>query len=97
MVQDPDPPPSLDFPIDSRLSKRPDQLAALLDSALRREYPEALDIVEIAQAPDPPMVSLRGLEKLEDKMDQVQKSQAATEVHIETIREQLSILVKRKP
>ena len=67
MVKDPDPPPSLDFPIANRLSKRPDQLAALLDSALRREYPEALDIIEIAQAPDPPTVSLRGLEKLEDK------------------------------
>ncbi len=67
MVRDQDLPPSLDFSIDNSLSKRPDQLAALLDSALRREFPEALDIVEIVQAPDTPMVSLRGLEKLEDE------------------------------
>ena len=66
MVKDQDAPPSLDFPIDRSLSKRPDQLAALLDSALRREFPEALDIVEIAQLPNPPVVSLRGLEKLEE-------------------------------
>ena len=66
MVRDQDLPPSLDFSIDSSLSKRPDQLAALLDSALRREFPEALDIVEIAHAPNTTVVSLRGLEKLED-------------------------------
>ncbi len=66
MVQDQNLPPSLEFPIDSRLSKRPEQLAALLDSALRREFPEALDIVEIAQAPNPPVVSLKGLEKLDN-------------------------------
>ena len=35
--------PSLDFQIDaSSPSKRPEQFAALLDSALRREFPEAL-------------------------------------------------------
>ena len=53
MVEDQDPTPSLDFPINSSLSKRPDQLATLLDSALQREFPEALDIVEIAQVSNP--------------------------------------------
>ena len=68
MAEDPDSPPALDFLIDaSGSSKQPQQLAALLDSALQREFPEALDIVEIVQAPDTPMVSLRGLEKLEDE------------------------------
>ncbi len=67
MVEDQDPTPSLDFPINSSLSKRPDQLATLLDSALQREFPEALDIVEITQVSNPPVVSLRGLEKLEEE------------------------------
>ena len=67
MVKDQDSPPSLDFQIDaSSPSKRPEQFAALLDSALRRELPEALDVVEIAQVPNPRGVSLRGLEKLEE-------------------------------
>ncbi len=67
MVEDQDPPPGLDFRIDaSSPSKQPQQLAALLDSALRREFPEALGTVEIVQASDTPMVSLKGLEKLED-------------------------------
>ena len=38
MVEDQDPTPSLDFPINSSLSKRPDQIATLLDSALQREF-----------------------------------------------------------
>ena len=68
MVEDQDPPPSLDFRIDaSGSSKQPPQLAALLDSALRREFPEALDIVEIVQEPETLVVSLKGLEKLEDE------------------------------
>ena len=67
MVKDQDSLPSLDFQIDaSSPSKRPEQFAALLDSALRREFPEALDVVEIAQVPHPPGVCLRGLEKLEE-------------------------------
>ena len=67
MVEDQDPPPSLDFRFDaSSPSKRPEQFAALLDSALRREFPEALDIVEIAHVPNPLAVSLQGLEKLEE-------------------------------
>ena len=69
MVENRDAPPSLGFPIDaSSPSKRPEQLAALLDSALRREFPEARDIVEIVQVPNPPVVSLRGLEKLEENV-----------------------------
>ena len=68
MVEDQDPPPGLDFRIDaSSPSKQPPQLAALLDSALQREFPEALGTVEIVQASDTPMVSLTGLEKLEDE------------------------------
>lgn len=63
-----EPPPRLDFRIRGSLSKRPEQFAALLDSALRREFPEALDIVEIAHAPDPPVVSLGGLERLDESM-----------------------------
>jgi hypothetical protein len=66
MVKDQDSPPSLDFRIDaSSGSKRPEQLAALLESALRREFPGALDIVEIVQVPNTPVVSLTSLEKLE--------------------------------
>ncbi len=59
MAEDPDSPPALDFLIDaSGSSKQPQQLAALLDSALQREFPEALDIVEIAHAPNTTVVSL---------------------------------------
>ena len=65
-----DRPPSLDFRINGSRLKRPEQLVALLDSALRREFPEALDLVEIAQAPHPPVVSLRGLERLEEDIAQ---------------------------
>ena len=68
MAEDQDPPPALDFLIDAGgSSKQPQQLAALLASALQREFPEALDIIEIVQASDTAMVSLRGLEKLEDE------------------------------
>ena len=68
MVKDQGPPPSLDFRIDaSRLSKRPEQLAALLESALQREFPEVLDIIEITHVPNTPVVTLKGLEKLEEK------------------------------
>ncbi len=67
MVTDQDPPPSLDFRVDpSSPLKRPKQLAGLLESALRRDFPEALDIVEIAHGPDIPGVSLRGLERLDE-------------------------------
>ncbi len=55
MVENRDAPPSLGFPIDaSSPSKRPEQLAALLDSAMRREFPEARDIAEIVQVPTLP-------------------------------------------
>ena len=57
---------SVDFTLDPRSpSKRPEQLAALLEQALRREFPESLAIVEISHAPQTPVVSLRNLEQLE--------------------------------
>ena len=66
MGEDQGQPQTVDFTLDPRSpSKRPEQLAALLKQALRREFPESLAIVEISHAPQTPVVSLRNLEQLE--------------------------------
>lgn len=58
--------PTVEFTLDPRgAAKRPEQLAALVESALRREFPEALDVVEVAHSPDDAVVSLRCLEKVD--------------------------------
>ena len=44
----------------------PSSLQRFSIAPLRREFPEALDVVEIAQVPYPPGVCIRGLEKLEE-------------------------------
>ena len=61
-------PPTVDFTLDpSSPSKQPEQLVSLLESALRREFPEALEIVDIWHAPGEPVVSVRNLEKLDER------------------------------
>ena len=61
-------PPSVDFTLDpSSPSKQPEQLVSLLERALRREFPEALRIVDISHAPGAPVVSVRNLEKLDEQ------------------------------
>ena len=47
-------------------SKRPDQLAALLDSTLRREFPGAAKLLEIACLPDGATVAVRHLDRLDE-------------------------------
>ena len=60
-------PKTVDFTLDARTpSKRPEQLAALLEQALQREFPEAGAVVEISQTPQTSVVSLRNLEQLEE-------------------------------
>ena len=57
----------VDFNLDpTSVSKRPEQLAALLERALQQEFPESLDIIEIWHQPNTPVVSLKNLEKLEE-------------------------------
>ena len=61
--------PTVDFTLDpSSPSKRPEQFVSLLESALRREFPEVLEIVEIWHASGEPLVSIRHLEKLDEQM-----------------------------
>ena len=58
--------PTVAFTLDRRGAvKRPEQLAALVESVLRREFPEAAAIVEVACSPDDAVVSLRRLEKVD--------------------------------
>ena len=67
MAERGDRPLSVDFNLDpTSASKHPEQLAALLERALRQEFPESLDIIEICHQPNTPVVSLRNLEKLEE-------------------------------
>ena len=65
MGEDQGQPKTVEFTLDPRSpSKRPEQLAALLEQALRREFPESLAIVEISHTLQTPVVSLRNLEQL---------------------------------
>ena len=71
MPEGPAQPPTVDFTLDpSRPSKSPEQLVSLLESALQREFPEAFDIVDIWHEPGEPLVSVRNLEKLDEKTAQ---------------------------
>ena len=49
-------------------SKRPEQLAALLESTLRREFPGAAKLLEIACLPDGATVALRNLDQLDEEV-----------------------------
>ena len=58
---------TVDFKLDpTSPSKRPEQLATMLERALRQEFPESLDVIEISRSPDKSGVSLKNLEKLEE-------------------------------
>ena len=58
--------PVVEFRLDPHgPSKRPEQLAELVESALRREFPAAAEVVEVAHAADDAVVSLRNLEQLD--------------------------------
>ena len=58
--------PTVEFRLDpDSPSKRPEQLAALVESALRREFPAAAEIVEVVHAADDAAVSLRNLEQVD--------------------------------
>lgn len=60
-------PPEVAFTLPPRgASKRPEQLAALLESTLRREFPGAAKLLEIACLPDGATVALRNLDQLDE-------------------------------
>ena len=62
-------PPEVTFALPPRgASKRPEQLAALLESTLRREFPGAAKLLEIACLPDGATVELRNLDQLDDEV-----------------------------
>ena len=68
MAENFDPTASLDFQLDSTSpSKRPEQLVNLLERELGREFPKALEIVDIVHAPGERLVSVRHLEKLDEE------------------------------
>ena len=58
--------PVVEFRLDPHgPSKRPEQLAELVESALRREFPAAAEVVEVAHAAGDAVVSLRNLEQVD--------------------------------
>lgn len=60
-------PPEVTFTLPPRgAAKRPEQLAALLESTLGREFPGALKLLEIACLPDGATVALRNLDQLDE-------------------------------
>jgi hypothetical protein len=59
--------PSLQFTLDpNKPSKRPEQLAALLETTLQREFPKAASIISVSHSPDAAVVGLCNLKDLED-------------------------------
>ena len=60
-------PPEVAFKLPPRgASKRPEQLAALLESTLRREFPGAVESLEIACLEDGATVAVRNLDQLDE-------------------------------
>lgn len=60
-------PPEVAFTLPPRgAAKRPEQLAALLESTLRREFPGAAKLLEIACLPDGATVVVRNLDQLDE-------------------------------
>ena len=47
-------------------SKRPEQLAALIESAVQREFPDVADVVQVSHSRDDAVISLLNLDKLEE-------------------------------
>ena len=69
MSEHQDQPSTVDFTFDpSSPSKEPAQFVSLLENALRREFPQAVEIVDIVHAPGEPVVTVRHLEKLDEQM-----------------------------
>ncbi|MXY15737.1 MAG: hypothetical protein F4Y57_01695 [Acidobacteria bacterium] len=62
-------PPEVTFTLPPRgASKRPEHLAALLENTLRREFPAAAKLLEIACLPDGATVALRNLDQLDEEV-----------------------------
>jgi hypothetical protein len=58
--------PTVEFRLDPHSpSKRPEQLAALVESALRREFPAAAQVVEVVHSAADAVISLRNLEQVD--------------------------------
>ena len=58
--------PAVEFRLDSHSpAKRPEQLAALVESALRREFPAAAQVVEVVHDAEDGVISLRNLEEVD--------------------------------
>jgi len=69
MPKSQDQPPTVDFTFDpGSPSKRPEQFVSLLKSALRQEFPQALETLDIWHAPGEPLVSIRNIEKLDEQL-----------------------------
>ena len=68
MSEDQPQPPTIDFrlKLDKNSSKRPEQLARLIEQALQRDFPAALAVVEISYDLQTSVVSLRNLDQLEE-------------------------------
>ena len=68
MSEDQSQPSNIDFPLDpdKTPSKRPDQLARLIEETLKREFPDALAVVEISHDSQASVVSLSKLEQLDE-------------------------------
>ena len=61
-------PPAVEFRLPSRgAAKRPEQLATLLESTLRREFPAAAALLEVACLPDGATVAVRNLDQVDDR------------------------------
>ena len=61
-------PPAVELKLPSRgAAKRPEQLAALLESTLRREFPAAAALIEVACLPDGATVAVRNLDQVDDR------------------------------
>jgi len=69
MPEQHDQPPIVEFTLDpTSPSKRPEQLITVLERTLQREFSEAFEIVDIQHTPGEPVVSIKGLEKLDTQI-----------------------------
>ena len=60
-------PPAVELTLPPRgAAKRPEQLATLLESTLRREFPDAAALIEVACLPDGATVAVRNLDQVEE-------------------------------
>ncbi len=58
--------PTVEFRLDPHSpAKRPEQLAALVESALQREFPAASKVVEVVHGAEDGVISLRNLEEVD--------------------------------